>query len=216
MMMKIIYSRKRVVAAIILLISSSAIAQQKYTVFNRALSDGKEKESIHLNAAEGAGVAWINNMELTNGSIEVDIKGKDTFQLSFVGIAFHGTNDSMYEAIYFRPFNFHSPDPLRKTHAVQYVSDPGFDWPVLRSQFTDKYEQPISPAPDPNDWFHARIELNDKKIVVFVNGSKTPALIVESLQTIPGKKIGYWVGNNSFGDWKNLRIVGAVITKDNR
>ncbi|HEX4371723.1 MAG TPA: family 16 glycoside hydrolase, partial [Puia sp.] len=166
-----------------------------------------EKGSIHLNAAEGAGVAWINNLQLTNGAIEVDIKGKDTFQLSFVGIAFRGTNDSTYDVIYFRPFNFHSPDPVRKTHAVQYVSDPDFDWPVLRSQFPNKYEQPVSPAPDPNDWFHVRIELNDKKIMVFVNGNKTPSLVVESLQKTSGKRIGYWVGNNSFGDWKNLKIV---------
>jgi hypothetical protein len=209
MMMKIIFSKKKIVVVIILLISLSAIAQQKYTVFNRVLSDGKEKESIHLNAGEGDGVAWINNMELTNGAIEVDIKGKDTFQLSFVGIAFHGANDSTFEAIYFRPFNFHSPDPVRKTHAVQYVSYPGFDWPILRSQFPNKYEQPVSPVPDPNDWFHARIELNEKKIMVFVNGSKTPSLVVESLQKTSGKRIGYWVGNNSFGDWKNLKIVGA-------
>jgi hypothetical protein len=206
-MMKIIFGKKKIAFVIILLISLSAIAQQKYTVFNRVLSDGKENGSIHLNAAEGAGVAWINNLELTNGAIEFDIKGKDTFQLSFVGIAFHGSNDSTYEAIYFRPFNFHSPDPVRKTHAVQYVSDPDFDWPVLRSQFPNKYEQPVSPAPDPNDWFHVRIELNDKKIMVFVNGNKTPSLIVESLQKTPGKKIGYWVGNNSFGNWKNLKII---------
>jgi hypothetical protein len=209
MMMKIIFSKKKIVIVIILLISLSASAQQKYTVFNRILSDGKEKGSIHLNAAEGDGVAWINNLELTNGAIEVDIKGKDTFQLSFVGIAFHGVDDSMFEAVYFRPFNFHSPDPVRKTHAVQYVSYPGFDWPTLRSQFPNKYERPVSPAPDPNDWFHARIELHEKKIMVFVNGSKTPSLVVGSLQKTSGKKIGYWVGNNSFGDWKNLNIVGA-------
>jgi hypothetical protein len=205
--MKIIFDKQKIAAIIVLLISSSAIAQQRYSVFNRTLSDGKEKGSIHLNAEEGAGVAWINNLQLTNGAIEVDIKGKDTFQLSFVGIAFRGSNDSTYEAIYFRPFNFHSPDPVRKTHAVQYVSDPDFDWPVLRSQFPNKYEQPVSPAPDPNDWFHARIELNDKRIMVFVNENKTPSLVVESLQKTSGKRIGYWVGNNSFGDWKNLKIV---------
>src|ERR1700722_18765388 len=110
MTMKIIFGKKKIVVVIISLISLPAIAQQKYTVFNRVLS-----------AAEGDGVAWINNLELTNGAIEVDIKGKDTFQLSFVGIAFHGVDDSTFEAVYFRPFNFHSPDPVRKTHAVQYV-----------------------------------------------------------------------------------------------
>ena len=48
MMMEVIFSKEKIVAAIVLLITSSAIAQQKYSVFNRTLSDGKEKGSIHL------------------------------------------------------------------------------------------------------------------------------------------------------------------------
>jgi hypothetical protein len=206
------YSDLKIITAIVgvgLLISSASFAQQKYTVTNRVLSDGKENGSVHLNAMEGASVAWIDDLELTNGSIDVDIKGKDSFQLSFVGLAFHGTNDSTYEAIYFRPFNFRSPDPVRKTHAVQYVSYPGFDWPILRSQSPNKYEQPVSPVPDPNEWFHARIEISGKKIRVFVNHNDKASLVVESLQTSKGRNIGYWVGNNSSGDWKNLRIDAA-------
>ena len=207
--MNILFNRRKMAVVLVSMISVSAIAQQEYTVYNRTLSGGKEKTSVHLNAAPGDGVAWINNRDLTNGSIEVEIRGKDSFQTSFVGIAFHGADDSTYEAIYFRPFNFRSTDPVRKNHAVQYVSSPGFDWPVLRSQFPNKYEQPLSPAPDPDDWFHVRVVLKDKKVMVFINGSQTPSLVVESLQTNPGKKIGYWVGNNSSGDWKNIKIVTA-------
>src|SRR5579863_922093 len=203
--MNILFNKKKMAVVLVSMISLSAIAQQEYTVSNRMLSSGKEKTSVHLNAAPGDGVAWINNRDLINGSIEVEIRGKDSFQTSFVGIAFHGTDDSTYEAIYFRPFNFRSTDPVRKSHAVQYVSNPGFDWPVLRSQFPNKYEQPLLPAPDPGDWFHVRIVLKDKKIMVFVNQNQTPCLVVESLQTNPGKKMGYWVGNNSPGDWKNLK-----------
>jgi hypothetical protein len=199
---------KIAVMLIVMMISSTSFAQQYYNVSNRSLSEGNEKGSIHLNDAGGVGIAWINDMELTNGKIEVDIKGKDILQQSFVGIAFHGTDDSAYEAIYFRPFNFRTPDSVRKTHAVQYVSYPVYDWPVLRSQFPNKYEQPVSPVPDPNDWFHATIELNDKKIMVFINETDKPSLVVESLQATRGKKIGYWVGNNSAGDWKNLRVAG--------
>jgi hypothetical protein len=197
---------KIAIIIIAIMVSSTSFAQQKYNVSNRNLSEGKEKGSIHLNEESCVGVAWINGMESMNGKIEVDIKGKDILQQSFVGIAFHGTDDSVYEAIYFRPFNFRSSDPVRKTHAVQYVSYPGYDWPVLRTQFPNKYEQTVSPVPDPNNWFHARIELNNKKIMVFVNGNDKPSLVVESLQATRGKKIGYWVGNNSSGDWKNLKV----------
>jgi hypothetical protein len=43
-----------------------------------------------------------------------------------------------------------------------------------------------------------------KKISVYVNGNSNPSLVVEPLVPVAGKQIGYWVGNNSAGDWKNL------------
>ena len=182
--------------------------QKKYTVFNRTISPGAEAGSIHLNDAEGEGHAWLNHAKFTNGTIEVDIKGKDKLQGSFVGIAFHGVNDSTYEAVYFRPFNFRSADPVRKLHAVQYVAQPKFGWEKLRNEFPGKYEQPISPAPEPNEWFHARITVDGKNIKVYVNGSATPSLVVEPLVHTNGTLIGLWTDTD--GDWKNLKIISAA------
>jgi len=56
------------------------------------------------------------------------VRGKDLFQQSFVGLAFHGKDDNTYEAVYLRPFNVRSDDPVRRDHAVQYMSVPDFDW----------------------------------------------------------------------------------------
>ena len=187
---------------------SNDALQKKYTVFNRTLSAGAEAGSIHMNDAEGEGHAWINNAKFTNGTIEVDIKGKDKLQGSFVGIAFHGVNDSTFESIYFRPFNFRSADPLRKTHAVQYIAPPKYGWEKLRQEFPGKYEQPISPAPDPNAWFHARITVDSKNIKVYVNGNATPSLVVEPLAHTNGTMIGLWTDTD--GDWKNLKITPAT------
>ena len=178
--------------------------QRKYTIVNRTLSTGADG-SIHLNEADGDGIAWINNTEFTYGTLEFDIKGKDVLQDSFPGIAFHGVNDSIYETVYFRPFNFRSADTLRKTHAVQYTASPNFEWPKLRSEFPGKYEKGITPAPDPNDWFHVRIKVEPKLISVYVNGNTTPSLVVVPLVETGGKKIGYWAGGTD-GNWKNLRI----------
>jgi hypothetical protein len=164
---------------------------------------------VHLNEGEGPGIAWITGQEFMYGTIELDIRGKDLLQKSFVGFAFHGLNDTTYEAIYFRPFNFQSTDPVRKTHAVQYIAYPLYDWPKLRTEYPNKYEQTVSPVPDPNDWFHARIVVEPKKISVYVNGNSDPSLVVEPLVPLAGKQIGYWVGNNSAGDWKNLKIETA-------
>ena len=179
--------------------------QKKYTVINRTISAGADPGSVHLNEKEGVGIAWINSEKFTNGVIKVDIKGKDQLQASFVGIAFHGVNDSTYECIYFRPFNFRATDAVRKTHAVQYIAPPKFDWPKLRNEFPLKYEQPISPPPDPNEWFHARITVESKSIKVYVNGSATPSLVVEPLMHTDGTMIGLWAGGTD-GDWKNLKI----------
>lgn len=183
-----------------------------YTPVNRKLSDDG-KGTIHLNGSAGAGMAWIKGLAFTTGTIEVDIKGKDVQQQSFVGFAFHGVNDSTYEAVYFRPFNFRSPDPVRKGHSVQYIADPSYDWPVLREKFPNKYEQPVSPVPDPNDWFHAKIVVTAEKISVFVDGNSTASLIVEPLVHTNGRLTGFWVGNGSDGDWKNLRVNGAAMIK---
>jgi hypothetical protein len=181
----------------------------RYVVVNRSLNeDGKV---VHLSAAEGDGKAWIRGMDFAEGTIEFDIKGKDVQQQSFVGFAFHGVNDSTYEAVYFRPFNFRSQDPVRKGHAVQYIAPPQYEWPVLRERYPNKYEQPVTPIPDPNDWFHAKIVVAAGKIEVFVNGNAEPSLVVAPLVHTSGRLTGFWVGNGSDGDWKNLRVNGVGI-----
>jgi len=180
--------------------------QKQYTVVNQLISAGADAGSIHLDEKDDVGIAWINGEQFTQGTIEFDIRGKDKLQGSFVGFAFHGVNDSTYEAIYFRPFNFRATDLVRKSHAVQYIASPKYDWPKLRSEFPNKYEQPISPAPDPEQWFHVRITVENEKISVYVNNSNQPSLTVVPLVKTSGKMMGYWVGNTSGGDWKNLKI----------
>src|ERR1700761_8828255 len=130
---------------------TNADLQKKYRVIHRDISAGPDG-SIHLNEKDGDGIAWLNDQKFTTGVIECDIKGKDVLQASFVGIAFHGVNDSTYEVVYFRPFNFRAADTLRHSHAVQYMASPNYEWPKLRQETPGKYEQPISPAPDPNTW----------------------------------------------------------------
>jgi len=104
--------------------STDAALRESYVVVNRTISGDAGTGSIHLNEGEGSGIAWIKGQSFNEGVIELDIQGKDAFQRSFVGIAFHGSNDTTYEAVYFRPFNFRSTDPVRKSHAVQYIASP--------------------------------------------------------------------------------------------
>lgn len=180
----------------------------KLDVFNRNVSTFSEedKNSIRFSKNENDGVAWLKHVIFSNGNIELDIRGKEEFQQSFVGIAFHGMDNNTLDAIYFRPFNFQSTDPVRKIHSVQYISMPDNPWEVLREEFNGKYEKAVTPAPNGNKWFHVKIVVNYPSITVFVNGSQEPCLSVDILNTRTSGKIGLWVGNNSDGDFANLQI----------
>ena len=178
-----------------------------WRIQNRSSSAVPEKpNALRLDAREGAGVAWLVGSDFAHGTIEFDLRGADKPGQSFVGIAFRAADDSAYEAVYFRPFNFRNPDPVRAARAVQYISVPGNDWPTLREKFPGKYEAAISPVPDPDDWFHVRVVLSGRTISVFVNHAEKPCLVVDSLADRPSGQIGLWVGNGSSGDFANLKL----------
>ena len=148
-------------------------------------------EVVHLNGKPGDGLLWIKAPVFTNGKIELDIKGKDERGKSFVGLAFHGLNDSIYDVVYFRPFNFKNPE--RKGHSVQYISHPEHN--------------PALPVLEPTGWFHVTIVVNYPIVKVFVNNFDEPSLTVEQLSSRKEGWIGFWVGNNSEGFFKNLKII---------
>ncbi len=174
----------------------------KYSAFNR---DVEYREgAVYIDEKENAGFLKLNGIDFSTGRIELDIKGKDVMQKSFVGIAFHGVNDSTYDAVYFRPFNFKKPD--RMAHSVQYISEPEYGWYVLRENHPGEYEKPVSPVPEPDDWFHATIIIHPAEIQVFVNNSATPSLVVKSLNGRKQGWLGLWVGNGSDGSFRNLKI----------
>jgi hypothetical protein len=180
----------------------------KLEIFNRKVVTFSEnnKKGIRVSKNENDGIVWLKDVGFSNGTIELDIRGKDEFQQSFVGIAFHGVDNTTLDAIYFRPFNFQSVDPIRKVHALQYVSQPDKPWQALREQFPGIYEKAVTPAAGGNEWFHVKIIIKSPVVTVYFNGSKEPSLTVEKLNKRTTGKIGIWVGNNSGGDFANLQI----------
>jgi hypothetical protein len=177
-------------------------------VINRSASIVEEpgRRIVRLTQVPGEGVAWLEGIEFTTGTIEVDMRGKDVLQQSFVGIAFHGVNDSTFEAVYLRPFNFRTPDPVRRDHAVQYIAHPDFGWERLRTEYPEVYENPVQPAPDPNDWVHLRLEVDRDEVRAYVGEGEEPDLVVDRIWDLNRGWVGLWVGDNSDGDFANLRI----------
>ena len=170
-----------------------------------ALAEG-DRSFIRLSEALGSGLARLAGLELSDGVIEVSIRGKNVPQRSFVGVAFHGVDDVTYEAVYFRPFNFTSDEPERRDHGVQYVAHPTYTWNKLRTEHPMTYEQPVAPPPDPDGWFTARVVLRDRTVSVYVNGAGEPSLVVERLAEQSAGWVGLFVGSGSGGDFADLRI----------
>jgi len=167
------------------------------------------KKAIQLNELPGDGLMILKDTVFSNGVIELDIRGSNKMQQSFVGIAFHGKDLKTYDAVYFRPFNFKSDDPVRRSHSVQYISMPDNDWEKLRTSFPGKYEHSVEPAPNPDDWFHVKINVTGKRISVYVNNQQQPSLEIDKLNDNTRGRLALWAGNNSAGTFANLRITTA-------
>ena len=177
------------------------LSEKKLVISKKAspISDGKYK------GITNNGIVWLSGVNFSTGTIEVDIRGKDVPQQSFLGIAFHGVDTITYDAIYFRPFNFRSTDPVRKIHAVQYISQPEFTWEKLRSEKNGIYEKGIDPPPSPTDWLHAKIVVDATTITVYVNGATVHSLQVNKLNDRKDGLIGLW-NFGLPGDFANLTI----------
>jgi hypothetical protein len=187
---------------------SEVPTSKKWKIHNRSVAVFEEngKKAIRFDSRPLDGAAWLEDFEFGEGIIEFDVRGKDVLQRSFVGLAFHGVDERNFDAVYFRPFNFKNQDAARRIRAVQYESLPGNDWKKLRESFPGKYEKAVSPVPDPNGWFHVRVVVEFPKVRVFVNDAKEPSLEVEQLSTRKKRWVGFYVGDNSDGDFANLQI----------
>ena len=185
---------------------AQALDAGKVRVVNREVSKLGERNGVRMSGAAGDGVAWIDGTDLQAGTIELDIRGKDVMQQSFLGVAFHRKDDKNYEVVYLRPFNFRAEDPVRKQHAVQYMVSPEFEWPRLRKEYPEEFENPVDASLDPNGWVHLRVAVDSSKLQIFVGPGKETTLEVRKLGQLDGGQVGLWVGNTSSGDFANLVV----------
>src|SRR5689334_19039091 len=153
---------------------------------NKLLSDTATKINVlkdknHVDAITVKGIVWLKDVLFTKGTIDVDLRGKNVFLQSFLGIAFHGVNDSTYDLVYFRPFNFKHEDTSRRKWSVQYMSMSDYDYDKLRKLHPLVYENAVTPAPDPDDWFHATIIVSNDSVVVYVDHATTASLTAHLL-----------------------------------
>jgi hypothetical protein len=150
----------------------------------------------------GEGLVYHPSVSLTEGDIELEMLAEG----DFVGIAFQIRDEHTYDAVYFRPANFASPDSLPRSRAIQYVSHPRYSWSTLRRESPGAYEDPINTPIRAGDWFHVRVRLAGGRVRVYLNQSAEPAMDVANLGAPGAGSAGAWVGNGSGGTVANLVI----------
>jgi hypothetical protein len=183
-----------------------------WTVHNLTAEAAKVdgKSAVRLKAkgdsANGiVGLALADGVEFATGTIEIDLKGKSV-RPSFVGVAFNVTDEKTFEAVYFRAFNFKAEGEF-KSRAVQYICWPDYPWDKLCKDKPGKFEGHVDSVPDPDKWFHARIEVGKKQVRVYVNDAKEPCLTADRLAE-GGKErpVGLFVdtGDGHYSDFRFL------------
>ena len=201
------------IAAILILSQIGCFGQEikfekeNLEVINRDIvSISDSKNALALNNQRGDGMAIIKDFDFDKGVIELEIKGENNPGRSFVGIAFNIQNDSTYEAVYFRPFNFQSDQKERRAHAMQYIYHPKHTWRYLRTNNEGQFESEYPRQPMPDEWFGVRVIIDDKNVTVYDQETNTQLLSIERLTKQGFDRIGLWTGFNSKGEFRNLTI----------
>jgi hypothetical protein len=208
----------RTIIAILLWINACYLHAQKTIQYNLAELFNKNglvtdtsnharilSDSIYKQAISTQKIVWLKNVSFKSGTLEIDLRGKNVFLQSFLGIAFHASDSNHYEVVYFRPFNFQHPDTARRKWSVQYMVVPEYLYDKLRREHPLMYENAVTPVPEPDDWFHAAIMVDEDSVKVYVNRSLIPSLQVKRLSTETSGMIGLWDDELS-GDFANLKI----------
>ncbi len=154
----------------------------------------------------------LKDFDLRNGVIEVKVLS--TIQQpspfagarGFIGLAFRiNANDSAYESVYLRPSLGRADNQLSRNHVVQYYAYPDFKFDRLRREAPGKYETYADI--DVNEWITLRLEVNEDKADLFINGQKNPSFIVtDLLGTTSHGQIALWVDIGTTGYFKDLKV----------
>ena len=162
--------------ALILAASASAPAQEGAVPFDSgrwSIVSGQIVDYLGRKALIGS--AYVKDVELKDGVIEVDIAvdGRNAYP----SILFRMTEGSNYEHVYIRPHQLGGP-----MNAIQYApSNNGIGgWQLWNGDgYTNSLDMPK------NEWVHLRLEFKGRQARFFVGDDSTPDLVIDDLKREP-------------------------------
>lgn len=156
--------------------------------------------------------AKLSDVNFENGIIEVKLLSRllttaPDFARGFIGIAFMINDDNTgFQSIYLRPTNGRSENQFRRNHTVQYFSYPNFKFDRLRKEFPETYETYADVGL--NEWISLRIEIKNRKAILYINNQKHASFVVNELKgTVGSGAIGLWVDIGTEGYFKDLKVM---------
>lgn len=156
--------------------------------------------------------AKLSDVNFENGIIEVKLLSRllttaPDFACGFIGIAFMINDDNTgFQSIYLRPTNGRSENQFRRNHTVQYFSYPNFKFDRLRKEFPETYETYADVGL--NEWISLRIEIKNRKAILYINNQKHASFVVNELKgTVGSGAIGLWVDIGTEGYFKDLKVM---------
>jgi hypothetical protein len=187
-----------------------------------AKSKGRRALKVELTEAAARGQPGIDFRDMPtfallpatfkNGTIEVDVLGHLNGKgppdaRAFIGLAYRVTGGGeRFECVYLRPLNGRktNPPPPRDKRAVQYYAYPDWKFDRLRKEYPDgRFESGANI--DADEWISLKIEVDDGRLRVSVNGREELALADTKVAPAAGS-IGLWVDIGTAGYFANLRV----------
>jgi len=156
--------------------------------------------------------AKLKGLSFENGIIQVKVLSRlleiaPDFARGFIGVAFRiDESNTNFQSIYIRPTNGRAENQFRRNHSVQYFSYPGYKFDRLRKEFPETYETYADIGLD--EWITLRLEINDRKVHLYINGQKHPSFIVDEIKgNTKSGSVALWVDIGTEGYFKDLKII---------
>lgn len=187
-------------------------------------ADFKGKPALRMTEEQASGpsgggaLAVLTGSDFRDGVIEVDAAGLPitnaaSFARGFIGVKFRIQRDRQrFEQLYIRPENGRSLDQVRRNHSVQYVAGPDWPWERLRTEEPSKYEAYTDLRV--GEWTHLRIVVRGRTASLYVDNAAQPCLIVQDMKNGESAgAVGLWIGPETEGYFRNLRVMHASTPK---